>query len=124
MELQNASKKNKIKSFLFLIFLSIMYSGAYFFNTFVAYKNIKLSRNTIGIIFEIIVFYILSILILKEKYFKHHLLCSIIIIIALIVLFICYFKDLNKGQYSIFNAFWYYFVYYLLYGVFNIFLKK
>ena len=88
------------------------------------HKNIKLSRNTIGIIYEIIIFYILSKLILKEKYYKHHLLSSIIICIALIVLFICYFKDLNKGQYSIFNAFWYYLVYYFLYGVYNIFLKK
>ena len=105
LELQNVTKKNKIKSIIFLLFLSITNSCAYFFNTFVGHKNIKLSRNTIGIIYEIIIFYILSKLILKEKYYKHHLLSSIIICIALIVLFICYFKDLNKGQYSIFNAF-------------------
>ena len=123
-KLQNSSKKNKIKSIIFLLFLSIMNSGAYFFNTFVGYKNIKLSRNTIGIIYEIIIFYILSKVILKEKFYRHHLLSSITICIALIVLFICYFKDLNKGQYSIFNTFWYYLVYYFLYGVFNIFLKK
>ena len=124
MELQKLQNSSKIKSIIFLLFLSIMNSGAYFFNTFVGYKNIKLSRNTIGIIYEIIIFYILSKVILKEKFFRHHLLSSIIICIALIVLFICYFKDLNKGQYSIFNTFWYYLVYYILYGVFNIFLKK
>ena len=93
-KLQNSSKKNKIKSIIFLLFLSIMNSGAYFFNTFVGYKNIKLSRNTIGIIYEIIIFYILSKVILKEKFFRHHLLSSIIICIALIVLSISYLFDI------------------------------
>ena len=39
-------------------------------------------------------------------------------------LFICYFKGLYDQKYSVFNAFWYYLVYYILYGVYNIFLKK
>ena len=108
LELQNVTKKNKIKSIIFLLFLSITNSCAYFFNTFVGHKNIKLSRNTIGIIYEIIIFYILSKLILKEKYYKHHLLSSIIICIALIVLFICYFfKEIYKNI----------FTFYLLYNV-------
>ena len=124
IEFKKTKKNNNIRSFLYLLFLSIVNSGAYFFNSFVTRKNVKLARNTIGIIYEIIIFYILSILILKEKYFRHHILSSIIICIALIVLFICYFKDLDDEKYSVFNVFWYYLVYYFLYGVYNIFLKK
>ena len=123
-ELKKAAKKKSIKSVLMLIFLSIVFVGSYTFNYCIGHKNVKLSRNTIGIIYEIIIFYILSIFILKEKYHKHHLISLAIIFVLLIGLFIRYFEDLNNSKYSIYNAFWYYLVYYSLYGIFYVFLKK
>ena len=124
MEIQNVSKKNKIKSILFIFLLSILYAGSYFFNYYVRKTVIIICRNSIGIIYEIIIFYILSLLILKEKYYKHHYLSISIIGITLIILFITYSLQVNDSDYRISNALWYYLVYYSLYGLFDILLKK
>ena len=124
IELKKVTKKKRIKSILFLVLLSSIYFGSYSFNYFVGRRNMKYVRNSIGIIYEIIIFYILSSTILKEKYYKHHLISSIIICLTLIPLFIIYFQKLDNDEYSIYNAFWYYLIYYILYGSFNILLKK
>ena len=124
MEIQNVSKKNKFKSILFIFLLSILYAGSYFFNYYVRKTVIIICRNSIGIIYEIIIFYILSLLILKEKYYKHHYLSISIIGITLIILFITYSLQVNDSDYRISNALWYYLVYYSLYGLFDILLKK
>ena len=118
------SKNNKIKSIIFLFLLSIIYVGSYFFNYYVRKTIIIICRNSIGIIFEIIIFYILSLFILKEKYYKHHYLSMSIICATLIGLFISYLLQVDDKQYSIYNAFWYYLAYYSLYGLFDILLKK
>ena len=118
------SKNNKIKSIIFLFLLSIIYVGSYFFNYYVRKTIIIICRNSIGIIFEIIIFYILSLFILKEKYYKHHYLSMSIICATLIGLFISYLLQVNDSDYSIYNAFWYYLAYYSLYGLFDILLKK
>ena len=39
-------------------------------------------------------------------------------------IFIIYSIKFDDSEYSIFNAFWYYLVYYILYGSFNILIKK
>ena len=101
MEIQNVSKKNKIKSILFIFLLSILYAGSYFFNYFVRKTIIIICRNSIGIIYEIIIFYILSLLILKEKYYKHHYLSISFIGITLIILFITYSLQVNDSDYRI-----------------------
>ena len=118
------SKNNQIKSIIFLFLLSIIYVGSYFFNYYVRKTIIIICRNSIGIIFEIIIFYILSLFILKEKYYKHHYLSMSIICATLIGLFISYLLQVNDSEYSIYNAFWYYLAYYSLYGLFDILLKK
>ena len=124
IEFINTTKKNRIKSILFIFLLSILYAGSYFFNYYVRKTIIIICRNSIGIIYEIIVFYILSLLILKEKYYKHHFLSISIICLTLIILFITYVLQVNDSDYSIYNALWYYLVYYSLYGLFDILLKK
>ena len=123
-EINKSKRKNKFKSIMFLLLLSILNLCSYFFNYYVGKENVRFSRNTIGIIYEIIILYILSSIILKEKYYKHHYLSIIIICLSLIGLFILYCKELDNEKYSIYNAFWYYIVYYILYGNFNVFLKK
>ena len=69
IEIKNVKKKNQTKSILFLFLLSLLYFGSYLFNYYVREKNVRLCRNSIGIIYELIILYILSKLILKEKYF-------------------------------------------------------
>ena len=124
IEMQDVSRKIKIKSILFIFLLSLLYAGSYFFNYYVRKPIIIICRNSIGIIYEIIVFYILSLLILKEKYYKHHYLSMSIICLALFILFITYLLQVYDPDYSIANALWYYLVYCSLYGVFDVLLKK
>ena len=123
-EIKRSKKKKKIKSILFLCLLSILYFCSYFYNYYVRNSIFRLCRNSIGIIFEIIILYLLSFLILKAKYYKHHYFSISVILITLIVLFILYLKQVNDSEYSIYNSIWYYFVYYCLYGSFNILIKK
>ena len=124
VELSTVRLKNQIKSYIFLFLLSVLYFGAYIYNYYVRKDILRLCRNSIGIIFEIIILYILSLVILKEKYYKHHYLSIAIILVSLTALFIIYSIKLDDSEYSIFNAFWYYLVYYILYGSFNILIKK
>ena len=123
-EIKRSNKKKKIKSILFLCLLSILYFCSYFYNYYVRNSIFRLCRNSIGIIFEIIILYLLSFFILKAKYYKHHYFSISVILITLIVLFILYLKQVNDSEYSIYNSIWYYFVYYCLYGSFNILIKK
>ena len=124
IEIKSVDKKNKIKSILFLFLLSALYLGSYIFNYYTRNDYIRISRMSIGLIYEIIIFYILSLLILKEKYYKHHYFSLLPICITLIVLSIMYVKKLENPNYNIYNVFWYYLVYYALYCSFDIFLKK
>ena len=113
IELKRVAKKNKIKSFLFLLLLSAIYISSYLFNYLVGNDHIKFSRNSIGIIYEIIQFYVLSKLILKEKYYRHHHVSTLIICVSLLVLFINYSVQIEiKDDY--YNLFWYFFIYVLL----------
>ena len=122
IELKRVAKKNKIKSFLFLLLLSAIYISSYLFNYLVGNDRIKFSRNSIGIIYEIIQFYVLSKLILKEKYYRHHHVSTLIICVSLLVLFINYSVQIEiKDDY--YNLFWYFFIYVLLYVLFNVLLK-
>ena len=124
IEINSAKKKNKIKSILFLFLLSALIFGSYIFNYFTWKENIRQCRNSIGLIYEILILYILSLLILKEKYYKHHYISIAPICVSLIVLFIKYLKQFDNPEYSIYNVFWYYLVYYVLYCSFDVLLKK
>ena len=121
-EMQTVRVQNQIKSIIYLFLLSGLYFGAYIFNYLVRQNILRRCRNSIGIIYEIVILYVLSLLILKEKYHKHHYLSISIIVLTLTALFIIYINKLNDS--SIYNAFWYYLVYYILYGSFNISIKK
>ena len=124
IEINSAKKKNKIKSILFLFLLSALIFGSYIFNYFTRKENIRQCRSSIGLIYEILILYILSLLILKEKYYKHHYISIAPVCVSLIVLFIKYLKQFDNPEYSIYNVFWYYLVYYVLYCSFDVLLKK
>ena len=87
LEINTVRKKDKIQSILFLFLLTLLYFGSYIFNYYTRKDNIRLCRNSIGIIYEIFIFYILSLVILKEKYYKHHYLSIAPVCVSLIALF-------------------------------------
>lgn len=119
---KSLKKKRMIRSILFLLLLSIINAGSYFYNYYVGDDSIKFSRNTIGIILEIIIYITLSFFILKQKFYKLHYFVSLIMIISLIGLFINYSVQLeDKTDY--YTIFWYFLLYTLLYGFFNVLLK-
>ena len=118
-------KKNKSKTFrrniLVLFALSLLYLIAYINNYyFDNEQEKKFFLNSIGILFEIINYGILSFIILKQRYYRHHLISFSIIFVALMSLFIFYIID-NEFDFKIIL---YFFVYTLLYGLFNISGKK
>ena len=123
-EIKKISRKNKIKSILFLFLLSALNVGSYFFNYYFRTSSITFCRNSIGLFIRIIIFYVLSLFILKEKYYKHHYISISIISVTLIALFIIYLIELKGSDNGVYNSFWYYLVYYSLYGLFDILLKK
>ena len=84
---------------------------AFFINYF--YYNepgIKIYLNTIGILFEIISFGLLSYFILKQRFYKHHYISFGIIFILLMALFMIY---VIKTEF-----YWYIILYYLFYTLF------
>ena len=88
IEYKKLNRRKQIKSILFLVLLSLINVGSYFYNYYVGNNNIKFSRNTIGIIFEIIIYFLLSLIFLKQRFFKHHYLIFLVMFISLMGLFI------------------------------------
>ena len=122
IEYKKLNRRKNIKSILFLILLSLINVGSYFYNYYVGNNNIKFSRNTIGIIFEIIIYFLLSLIFLKQRFFKHHYLIFLVMFISLMGLFIYYSAQL-KDKSNFFTIFWYFLFYTLLYGLFNVLTK-
>ena len=94
---------------------------AFFINYF--YYNepgIKIYLNTIGILFEIISFGLLSYFILKQRFYKHHYISFGIIFILLMALFIIYVIETEFYWYIIL----YYLFYTLFYSLYFVFGKK
>ena len=122
IEYKKLNRRKQIKSILFLVLLSLINVGSYFYNYYVGNNNIKFSRNTIGIIFEIIIYFLLSLIFLKQRFFKHHYLIFLVMFISLMGLFIYYSAQL-KDKSNFFTIFWYFLFYTLLYGLFNVLTK-
>ena len=122
IEYKKLNRRKQIRSILFLVLLSLINVGSYFYNYYVGNNNIKFSRNTIGIIFEIIIYFLLSLIFLKQRFFKHHYLIFLVMFISLMGLFIYYSAQL-KDKSNFFTIFWYFLFYTLLYGLFNVLTK-
>ena len=103
VEYKKMKNKKRIRSILLLILISTTNVCASFFNFYVGDNNVKFSRNTIGIIYEIIIFIILSYIFLKQKFYRLHYLICIIMILSLIGLFINYSVQL-KDKYEYYKV--------------------
>ena len=118
-------KKQEAKKFrrniLSLFGLSALDLIAFFINYYYYDEpGIKIYLNTIGILFEIITFGLLSYFILKQKLYRHHYVSFGIIFILLMALFIIYVIKTEFYWYIII----YYFFYTLFYSLYCVFGKK
>ena len=120
-ELQKNDAKKFRRNILILFGLSALDLAAFFINYYYyGESGIKIYLNTIGIIFEIITFGLLSYFILKQRFYKHHYVSFGIIFILLMTLFIIYVIETEFYWYIII----YYFFYTLFYSLYCVFGKK
>ena len=120
-ELQKNDAKKFRRNILILFGLSALDLAAFFINYYYyGESGIKIYLNTIGIIFEIITFGLLSYFILKQRFYKHHYVSFGIIFILLMTLFIIYVIETEFYWYIII----YYLFYTLFYSLYCVFWKK
>ena len=120
-ELQKNDAKKFRRNLLILFGLSALDLIAFFINYYYYDEpGIKIYLNTIGILFEIITFGLLSYFILKQRFYKHHYVSFGIIFILLMTLFIIYIIETEFYWYIII----YYFFYTLFYSLYCVFGKK
>ena len=79
-------------------------------------------KQSIGVILEIIDFIVLSFILLKQKFFKHHFIFIGIIAIVLLILFFISIPHLDKAL--IFKACVYFLFYSFFYGLFDVLGKR
>ena len=121
------NKRETIRNnILLLLALSLIDLVAYYINY---YENdnseqIKFFLNSIGILFEIINFGLISYLLLDKKYYRHHFLSFGIIFISLFISFIFYIIKEDLKFYIVVIIIMYYYTYTLLYSSYNVLGKK
>ena len=115
-------REKKLKSLLFAILLIIFSFISIFFNYEYKDPSIQIGKQSIGVFFEIIDFVILSIFILKSKFYSHHYFSLGIISFTLLILFIS-FIICHEDEKILFTL-WYYFFYSLLYSFYYILGRK
>ena len=118
----NISKKNKIKSFLFLALLCLIGFFCYFYRYLFENDEYRVAKQSIGILFDIAGYIILSYFILKQKLYKHSYVSSGIIAFILLILFILSIFHMKREY--IFFSFLYYFFYSLSFVTYDILKKK
>ena len=119
--MQKNIKNRKLKSFLFLMLLSVI---SLFTNLYINIYNRKefiYSKQSIGIFFYIFFFILLSFILLKQKMYRHHLASSITIAIILLILFII---TIYIKRNDIFHSFIFYLIYSLSFSLYDILGKK
>ena len=122
IEQKKLKKGKQIKSILFLLLLSIISFISNFFNQYFKDEKIKIGKQSIGVFFEIILFPLLSMIILNEKLYRHHLFSLGVIsftLLSLIISFVFYFDDD-----IIIKALWYYLINAFLYCLYDVLGKK
>ena len=112
----------KIKSFLFIILLSLISFISILFHQLCKDDNTEKSKQSLGIFFEVIFFILLSILFLNDKLYKHHYF-SLGIITFILLIYIIIFIIISEDE-VIIKSIWYYFIYSFLYCLYDVLGKK
>ena len=115
-------KKRKIKSFIFLLILSAINLFCYVYIFLFEKTKYEFAKQSIGVFFFIGFYSLLSFLILKQKFYKHHFVSLIVIAIILLILFIIsiFYTDKN----NILHSFLYYIIFTFDFSLFNTLGKK
>ena len=123
-ELTNRNeKKKKLKSFLFLILLCAIGFFCYFYRYLFEKDEYLMAKQSIGILFNIAGYIILSYFILKQKLYRHSYVSSGIIAFILLILSIISILYIDD-TYTIFESLLYYFFYSFSFVTYDILKKK
>lgn len=123
MELKEQNiKKKRIKSYLFLLLLSAVGFCSYFYRKLFKTDNYGRIKQSLSIILDIGLYTLLSIIILKQKLYKHSYASIGLMGAILILLFIIslYYTDSDY----ILPGLLYYFLHALLFGLYDVLGKK
>ena len=116
------NKRKKIKGSIYLTLLCAIGLLSYLYIYFFGDNDYKFVKRSFGILFEIIVFVLLSYLLLKQKLYLHNYICLIGISLSLIIIFILTLIY-AEGQY-ILRSLLYYFIYSFIFSFYDVFGKK
>ncbi len=123
-ELTNRNeKKKKLKSFLFLILLCAIGFFCYFYRYLFEKDEYLMAKQSIGILFNIAGYIILSYFILKQKLYRHSYVSSGIIAFILLILSIISILYIDDTS-TIFESLLYYFFYSFSFVTYDILKKK
>ena len=123
-ELTNRNeKKKKLKSFLFLILLCAIGFFCYFYRYLFEKDEYLMAKQSIGILFNIAGYIILSYFILKKKLYRHSYVSSGIIAFILLILSIISILYIDDTS-TIFESLLYYFFYSFFFVTYDILKKK
>ena len=115
-------RRKKIKSFIFLAILCIISLSCYIYRRIFENKSYKLAKQSIGILFDISFFIVLSVLLLQQKLYKHNYVSLGVMSLLLLVFYIISTFYMDKE--NIFPSILYYMFYSLLFTIYDILIKK
>ena len=110
---KKTNRKNIIKIAIYLMILSMIGILSYLYMIFFDNENYYFAKQSIGVLFTMGFFVLLSYFILKQKIYKHNFLSLIIIAFTLLIIFIIsvFYIDSEYIFYSIIYYFFYSFVF-------------
>ena len=121
LETENIKKK-KIRSLLFIIVLCGLSAFCYFYKQLFQKGDYSKAKQSLGILFDIILYTSLSYFILKQKLYKHNYVSAGIISAMLLILFFISISYIDNEL--IFPSFLYYLFNSLSYGLYDVLFKK
>ena len=116
------NKKKRIKGIIYLMILCAIGILSYLYTLFFEDSKYKLTKKSLGILFEIVFFVLLSFLFLKQKLYKHNFICLVSISVSLLIMFIISVFYM-ESQY-ILESILYYIGYTFVFSLYDVFGKK
>ena len=119
---QKIIKRKTIKSFMFLAILCLISLSCYIYRRIFENKSYKIAKQSIGILFDISFFILLSVLLLQQKLYKHNYISLGVMSLLLLIFFIISTFYMSKE--IIFPSILFYLFYSLLFTIYDILIKK
>ena len=122
IEQKKLIRRKKLKSRLFIILLIVFSFLPNLVNQIYKDDDINIGKQSIGVLFEILFFIILSIILLKEKLYRHHYFSLYIISFTLLILVISFI--ICHKEKKVLKAILFYFVLSFLFCLYDVLGKK